>query len=53
MVRHFEFSQLTFFRSHISLKPQILSYSISSRLAIWHGLPDISDIKVNKAILVE
>ena len=36
---------LKFLRAHLSLKPQILFYSID--LAIWHGLSDIQHIEVN------
>ena len=41
----------SFFKAYPSLKPHILLYS--NGLAIWHGLPDISYIKIKKTILAE
>ena len=41
----FEFDKLKIFRAYPYLKPHILF--CSNGLAIWHGVSDIRDIKVN------
>ena len=41
--------EFSFFRAYPYLKPHIVFYS--NDLAIWHGLPDISNNKINKVIL--
>ena len=45
MVGHFEFDQVVFFRAYPHPKLHILFFS--DGLAIWHGLPDNRNIKVN------